>query len=241
MLEMKPHIKLAETTTPDGKRLTLHQHDGDFSLRIDGRDLMHSSVSASELHLGELAVEQIAGPGKARVLIGGLGMGFTLKSVLAGAGPQVEVIVAELIPEVVEWNRSHLRTLNGALLDDPRVTLRIDNVCALLGKAPPGYYDAILLDIDNGPTAMVQAGNAKLYDQKGIRRIIKALKVGGRAAIWSASVDQGFARRLKKESVKVEAIAARLHANSRRSTYTIYVADKKEKVVAESPPEETTS
>ncbi len=226
MLVMKPHIKLAETSTPDGKSLTLHVHDGDFSLRVNGRDLMHSSVSASELHLGELAAERVTGSEKARVLIGGLGMGFTLKSVLAAAGPNVKVIVAELIPEVVDWNRTFLGELNGKLLDDPRVTILIENVNSVLGRAKPGEYDAVLLDIDNGPTAMVQAGNAQLYDKRGILRILRAVKPGGRAAIWSASVDREFAMRLKKAAGKMTAVPARLHANAKRSTYTIYVADK---------------
>lgn len=223
---MKPHIKLAETTTPDGKRLTLHMHDGDFSLRVEGRDLMHSSVASSELHLGELAAERISGPGVARVLIGGLGMGFTLRSVLAAAGPNVTVVVAELIPEVLEWNRTHMGELNGALLNDPRVTVLIENVNSVLGRAQVGEYDAILLDIDNGPTAMVQAGNAKLYDRRGIERIMRALKPGGRAAIWSASIDEKFAERLRLAAGKIKAVPAKLHSNARRSTYTIYVADK---------------
>lgn len=171
---MKPHIKLAEAQTPEGKCLTLHVHDGAYSLRLNGRDLMHSAVAASEIHLGQLAAERIGGAAPAKVLIGGLGLGFTLQSVLAAAGPNVQVVVAELLPVVVEWNRTHLKTLNGHLLDDPRVEVRVANVCAVLGQARPGEYDAVLLDIDNGPTAMVQAGNARLYDTRGIQRIMRA-------------------------------------------------------------------
>lgn len=223
---MKPQIKLAETTTPDGKRLTLQMHDGDFSLRVEGRELMHSSVAASELHLGELAAERIGGAGVARVLIGGLGMGFTLRSVLGAAGPNVTVVVAELIPEVLEWNRTHMGELNGVLLNDPRVTVFIENVNSVLGRAQAGEYDAILLDIDNGPSAMVQAGNARLYDRRGIERIMHALKPGGRAAIWSAGIDEKFAERLRLAAGKIKALPAKLHANARRGTYTIYVADK---------------
>ncbi len=223
---MKPHITLAETSTPDGKSMALVEHDGDFSMRVEGRDLMHSSVSASELHLGEIAVEHLRGATEGRVLIGGLGMGFTLKSVLAGAGANIAVEVAELIPEVVEWNRTFMKDLNGGLLNDPRVTVHTRDVCALLSRCKPNTYDAILLDIDNGPTAMVQRGNARLYNRQGLQQIRRALKPGGRAAIWSASVDKQFESRLKAMNFKIESVPARLHKNARRSTYTIYVADK---------------
>ena len=223
---MKPHITLAETMTPDGKSMALVEHDGDFSMRVDGRDLMHSSVSASELHLGEIAVEQLRGATEGRVLIGGLGMGFTLKSVLAGVGKNIAVEAVELIPEVVEWNRTFMKDLNGKLLDDPRVTVVTRDVYALLNRSKPNTYDAILLDIDNGPTAMVQKGNARLYTRQGMQQIRRALKAGGRVAIWSASVDTQFEARLKSMNFRIEAVPARLHKNARRSTYTIYVADK---------------
>jgi spermidine synthase len=223
---MKPHITLAETMTPDGKSMALVEHDGDFSMRVDGRDLMHSSVSASELHLGEIAVEQLRGATEGRVLIGGLGMGFTLKSVLAGVGKNIAVEAVELIPEVVEWNRTFMKDLNGKLLDDPRVTVVTRDVYALLNRSKPNTYDAILLDIDNGPTAMVQKGNARLYTRQGLQQIRRALKAGGRVAIWSASVDTQFEARLKSMNFRIEAVPARLHKNARRSTYTIYVADK---------------
>ena len=223
---MKPHIKLAEANTPDGKRLTLHAHDGKFSLRVDGKELMHSAATSSEQQLGQLAAPLVSGDTRPQVLIGGLGLGFTLRSVLEVAGPNVKVCVAELIPEVIEWNRTHLAGLNGGLLNDPRVTLLTENICAVLGRAPAGSYDVILLDIDNGPTAMVHAGNARLYDRKGVQRIANALKPGGRAAIWSAKPDQAFADRLTAAGLDVEEVPAKLHATAKRSTYLIYVADK---------------
>ena len=223
---MKPHITLAKTTTPDGKTMALVSHDGDFSMRINGRDLMHSSVSASELHLGEIAVAHLGGASEGRVLVGGLGMGFTLKSVLAGAGKNIAVEAVELIPEVIEWNRTFMKDLNGKVLDDPRVTVLTRDVYALLNRSKPNTYDAILLDIDNGPTAMVQKGNSRLYSRQGLQLIRRALKTGGRAAIWSASVDTQFEARLKSMNFKIEAVPARLHKNARRSAYTIYVADK---------------
>ena len=153
---MKPHVKLAETKTPDGGRLTLHEHDGDFCVRLNGQALMDSTVATSELQIGELATNRFPRFGKSRVLIGGLGLGFTLRSALAGVGPHGVVELAELIPAMVEWNRTHLRSLNGALVGDKRVALHVADVWAVLLCAGAARYDAIILDTDNGPSAMVQ-------------------------------------------------------------------------------------
>src|SRR3954453_8012905 len=120
---MKPNIKLAEAKTPDGGNLTLHEHDGSFCIRLNGEELMNSLVSSSELLLGEVATEHVGIHGNPRVLIGGLGLGFTLRSVLERVGTEGRVEIAELMPEVVSWNREHLINLNGSLLADGRVTL----------------------------------------------------------------------------------------------------------------------
>jgi len=226
---MKPHLKLAETLTPDGGRLTLHSHDGNFCIRLNGQDLMHSASASSELQLGELATEGITAR-PARVLIGGLGLGFTLKAVLEKSGPEMAVDVAELFPAVVEWNRTFLAGLNGALLADPRVKVLVEDVGEVLSRAARAPYDAILLDIDNGPTAMVQANNAGHYRARGIQRIATALKPGGRAAIWSARADHAFEARLAQAGFTVKAVQAKLYASAKRSTYMIYLADKKLKV-----------
>jgi len=222
---MKPHLKLAETIAADGTRLSLHSHDGNFCIRVNGQELMHSAVSASELQLGELAVEGIA-ERPARVLIGGLGLGFTLKAVLAKSGPDTVVEVAELFPAVVEWNRTFLAGLNGTLLDDPRVKILVEDVGHVLSRAASAEYDAIVLDIDNGPTAMVQANNAGHYRTQGIQRFFRVLKAGGRAAIWSAKADHAFESRLTKAGFKVKAVPAKLYASAKRHTYTIYQADR---------------
>jgi spermidine synthase len=222
---MKPHLKLAETLTPDGARLSLHSHDGNFCIRVNGQELMHSAAASSEQQLGELATEAIT-TRPARILIGGLGLGFTLKSVLEKSGPDVAVDVAELFPAVVEWNRTFLAGLNGALLADPRVKVLVGDVGQVLSRAAAVPYDAILLDIDNGPTAMVQANNSGHYRAQGIQRIATALKPGGRAAIWSAKTDHAFETRLKKAGFTVKAVPAKLYATAKRSTYTIYLADK---------------
>ena len=223
---MKPNRKLAETTTPDGARLALYEHDGSYCIRLNGQQLMHSAVTASEILLGNLAGERLSAQADACILIGGLGLGFTLKSVLAKVAPQTVVQVAELIPEIVAWNREFLIGLNGALLDDSRVEIFLDDVWSVLNRAGQARYDAILLDTDNGPTAMVQKQNARLYSRDGIQKIVAALKPGGRAVIWSASPDRAFADRLSKAGLKVEAVPAKLYPSAKTFACTLYVADK---------------
>lgn len=223
---MKPQRKLAEAPTPDGGRLTLHEHDGRFVIRCNGQELMHSAAAESERQLGELAVARLTDTGAARILIGGLGLGFTLRSVLTHVRADAAVRVAELMPAVVEWNRTLLRDLNGALLDDPRVTTAVEDVNRSLQRAEHAPCDAILLDVDNGPVAMVQKGNGRLYDAAGIARVARALKPGGRVVVWSASEDRAYAARLAQAGFRVEAVPAKLHATAKRATYTIYVADR---------------
>ena len=223
---MKPERKLAETQTRSGARLTLHEHDGNYAIRMDGQTLMNSALAASELLLGELAVARLTGHAQPRVLIGGLGLGFSLRSVLAKTGPRAKVYVAELIPQVVEWNREYLAAVNGQWVDDPRVTVFTDDVWNVLVHAPAGRYDALLLDIDNGPTAMVQQPNARLYKPAGIQLLWAALKPGGRAAIWSAAQDFAFAERLVTIGFRVEAVSAKLYAKAKRGGCTLYIADK---------------
>ncbi|GAB1489534.1 hypothetical protein MASR2M8_19870 [Opitutaceae bacterium] len=223
---MKPHITLAETKTPEGHRLTLQEHDGRYAIRLEGQALMESSLSASEVQLGELATGHLSRTGPGRVLIGGLGLGFTLRSVLERIGPKASVVVTELIPAVVAWNRSFLRELNGALLEDRRVKCVAGDVAKVLARTPKSEYDAIILDIDNGPTAMVRKHNGQLYESAGLQRVIAALKPGGKAAFWSAGADRAFEKRMTAAGFSVEVVAARLHAGARRAAATIYVGTK---------------
>ncbi|MDB6033105.1 MAG: spermidine synthase [Verrucomicrobiales bacterium] len=223
---MKPNIQLAEAATPDGGSLTLHEHDGSFCIRLNGEELMNSLVTTSELLLGEVATDLVSGHVSPRVLIGGLGLGYTLRSVLERVGPEGRVEIAELMPEVVAWNRGHLCDLNGSLLDDPRVQLFVEDFWEVLNRAGKKQFDALVLDIDNGPTALVQRQNARVYNDQGIRLIHAALKPGGRAAIWSARPDEGFAERLDAAGFQVKAVPAKLYANAKRCGYTIYVGDK---------------
>jgi spermidine synthase len=223
---MKPQILLAEAKTPDGARLTLHAHDNRYSIRVNGKELMNSATTASELSLGELAVEGLETSAAPRILIGGLGFGYTLQGVLSKVGKHATVHVTELIPAVLEWNRTHLAELNGALLTDPRVKILTEDVRSVIARSSNQPYDAIALDIDNGPSAMVQSGNAKVYDLRGIQRIAQALKPGGRVTIWSSGGDKSFESRLSNSGFTVKAIPSKKHTTAKSTSYMIYVADK---------------
>ncbi len=222
---MKSRNRLAEVKTSDGGVLALYESDGIFSMNFNGQELMHQKASASEELLGELGAETLPDEGFARVLIGGLGLGFTLRSVLSHVNASTLVDVVELIPEVVEWNKTHLQSLNGGLLDDDRVTVRTEDVVALIRSSEAGLYDSILLDVDNGPVAMVAEGNHSLYSVKGIAMIRRALKAKGRAVFWSAGPDPKFEKRLRGAGFNVTAIPAKLHHNARRAIYVLFVAD----------------
>lgn len=224
---MKPNITLAETTTPNGARMTLVEHDGSFCIRVNGQQLMHSKVATSEIALGTLGCERHGADDlQPKVLIGGLGLGFTLKSVLQASGPKAEVHVVELFPEIVEWNRTFMAGLNGDALEDERVKVITEDVVDVIARAAQSQYDVIALDIDNNTTAMVKVENHQLYGKNGIRKIWQALRPGGRAAIWFAAPDPAIERLLKKGGFKVQAIPAKLCGSSKREAYMIYIADK---------------
>ncbi len=225
---LKPFVTLAQARTPEGAELTLHSHDGNFFLRVNRQPLMGTNASVSEKRLAELACNRLGGRAGARVLIGGLGFGFSLRRVLELITKDSIAHVAELLPEVVQWNREFLGEVNGKLLDDARVKVSVDDVFRVINSAPAGQYDAILLDVDNGPIAMVQDGNARLYQERGFAAIMRALKPKGRVTFWSASQDEAFARRLSKAGFKVDVVGAKAYEQARRNTHTIFVADRKD-------------
>lgn len=156
-----------------------------------------------------------------------MGFGFSLRQVLELVAADAVVRVAELLPEVVAWNREYLSSVNGLLLDDRRVEVVVEDVFAVISRAPAGHYDAILLDVDNGPVAMVKDGNARLYQSAGFAAITHALKPGGRVTFWSASVDHAFAKRLGKAGFKVEVVPAKAWPQAKRLTHTIFVGDRR--------------
>ena len=224
---MKPFVNLAQARSSTGAMLSLHAYDGHFFLRVNGQPLMGTNAVDSEKVLAQLACQRLKGLSSARVLIGGLGFGFTLRRVLELTNKRAIVQVVELLPEIVAWNRDFLGSMNGLLLDDPRVDVLIADAFQIIAGAPASHYDAILLDVDNGPTAMVSDGNARLYQSKGLAAIMRALKPGGRVAFWSASSDSAFANRLSHAGFVVEAVAAKAYPQARRMAHTIFVADRK--------------
>jgi len=205
--------------------MALYEHDGAYSISMTGQELMHSKASASESLLGELGVEHLKKDTPGRILIGGMGLGFTLRSVLESAGPDAVVELVELIPEVIEWNKIHLAGLNGDCLDDPRVQVRMEDVKHVIQSAEAGTYDSILLDVDNGPVAMVASSNKSLYGQSGVNAIKQALAPSGRAIFWSAGQDDKFDRLLKRSGFNVRVVRAKVHATAKRAAYFLYIAE----------------
>jgi len=185
-----------------------------------------SAAPVSELLLGELGTEGLSRRTDPRILIGGLGLGFTLKSALGKVGPTARVQVAELLPEIVDWNQQFLSGLNGSLLEDPRVEILVLDLWEILTQVVEPSYDAVLLDVDNGPKAMVQKQNARLYTRDGLGQIAAVLHSGGRAVFWSADPDPDFGERLVRAGFTLQAVPARLYATAEHCAGTIYVADK---------------
>ncbi|MEY3480064.1 MAG: hypothetical protein RIQ71_839 [Verrucomicrobiota bacterium] len=221
---MIPFRNLAETRTPDGSRFSLHEHEGEYFLKLNGRQLMGSNSTFSELLLADLACKFRGTIKSPSVLIGGLGLGFSLRRVLEIAGQGAQVEVAELLPEVVAWNREFMQELNGKLLDDPRVHVVALDVFDCI-KNGVGRYDAILLDVDNGPTSFVQAQNSRLYTGRGLAMIRRSLRPGGRVAFWSADREPAFLMSLSRAGFKAEEFEAKPHERAKRAAHRIYVGE----------------
>ena len=223
---MKPRIKLADTKTADGGTLSLFEQDGDYSISFDGQELMHSRLNASEKLLGELGLARLKMQSIERVLVGGLGLGFTLQRVLSTIRRDCQIDLVELLPDVIDWNRNHLSKLNGYLLKDARVKAIAQDVIQTIRDAEPEKYDAIILDVDNGPIAMVSPGNDSLYSQAGLSGLFRALRPGGRVVVWSAGPDKGFEKRLIRAGFEMTSVPAKSHVSAKCTAYLIYVADK---------------
>lgn len=222
---MIPWVQLDAAPLPDGGELRLKQRGSEFSIMLGTNELMNSRLSGSEEALASLACGRIEGRKDPTVLIGGLGMGFTLRAALAVLGPGAVVTVAELVPAVVAWARGPMAAVFGSCLADPRVAIRETDV-GLLIRARPAAYDAILLDVDNGPEGLTHKGNDALYDPRGLEQAHAALKPGGVLAVWSSAPDAGFTRRLSRTGFAVEEVRTR--ANGKRGArHTIWLADRK--------------
>jgi len=204
--------------------MTLHEHDGQYFLKVAGLQLMSTTASSSEEQMAELGCTVLGK--KPHILIGGLGFGFTLKRVLELVGPDARVDVAELMPEIVEWNRKYLPDVNGRLLDDPRVSILVRDVYEIIDRCGADRYDAILLDVDNGPDPFVQRENERLYQSPGLLRIKAALNPKGRVIFWSANEDKSFVKSLSKSFKNVQAIGAKAYPKAKRFTHTLFLGDR---------------
>jgi len=223
---MIPWKLLSSNKTPDTKSvLELYQRDAEYSIRVNGLELMNSRMSGSEKMLAELSCGEIADRKNACVLIGGLGMGHTLSATLRSLHDDADVLLVELVPAVVEWNRGVLGTLADYPLEDSRVTVRVDDVVNVI-MPEKSTFDAILLDIDNGPDSFTQDDNATLYSLSGLSMIHRALRPGGVVAVWSASPDAGFKKKLKQSSFHVIEKKVRGRTRKKGPVHTIWIAKK---------------
>jgi spermidine synthase len=219
---MKPLERLGEAKTPDGTVLQLYRHDGAYLIRADGVELMSTRRHLSEDKLAEVACAPLATKPKARVLIGGLGLGFTLREALRHLGPDAEVVVAELVAEVIEWNANPAYALSAEAMADPRVRIVHEDVSKVLRNNVGGFH-AIMLDTDNGPEGMIMKENSRLYATRGIAATMAALKPEGTIAYWSVRDDPGFVRALENAGLEVKAMKVRAHATS-GPFHTLYIA-----------------
>jgi len=206
-----------------GEELRLYQRGREFSIRVDRHELMNSRVHGSEDALAELACVRIAHRPSPRVLIGGLGMGYTTAAALHRLGADAQVVVAELVPAVVAWNRGPLADLAGRPLHDARVTVREADVARIL-QAKQGAYDAILLDVDNGPVSLTRKGNDWLYAQAGLDAAYAALRDAGVLAVWSAGPDRAYVKRLRRAGFEVTEVSARARGPRGGGQHIIWLA-----------------
>lgn len=219
---MLPRTLIDSAEIPGGGTLKLIRRGDDWFITLGANALMGSRLSGSEEALAELSLARLRTPAP-RILIGGLGMGFTLRAALERLGPAARVTVAELVGAVVEWARGPMAALHGTSLDDPRVEIRVADVLDLIASAPAGY-DAILLDVDNGPDAISQPGNDRLYRDTGLQLARRALRPGGVLSIWSSAPDPAFTRRLQRSGARVEEEVVRAHKGRSGARHTIWLA-----------------
>jgi spermidine synthase len=219
---MKRFERLGEAKTPNGTVITLFRHDGAYLLRADGVELMSSRRHLSEDRLAEVACAPLHDTPRARVLIGGLGLGFTLRAALRQLREDAEVVVAELLAEVIAWNADMRYDLSAAAMADHRVHIVQDDVIHVL-RANPGGFDAIMLDTDNGPDGMLMSESARLYAARGIETTVAALRPGGTVVYWSVGKDPDFARALRGAGLVVQILEVRAH-DSTGPMHTLYVA-----------------
>lgn len=223
---MIPWIHLDTANVPGGTtQLRLKQRGEEFSIMLGTNELMNSRLSGSEQALAELVSERIAAKAKAKVLIGGLGMGFTLRAALRHFSRDAEIVVAEIVPEVIAWARGPLANIFQGSIEDPRVQILNADVGYLITSNKFGY-DAIMLDVDNGPEAISREQNSGLYDISGLKKAQSALRPGGVLAVWSSGPSPDFTRRLGIAGFSVEEVKVRARTSGRGARHMIWMATK---------------
>jgi spermidine synthase len=219
------HIDTARVPGADVE-LRLMRRGDEFSMMLGQNELMNSRLSGSEEALATLACRQIAEVKRPHLLIGGLGMGFTLRAALAVLGSEARITVAELVPAVIAWARGPMAEIFGDSLRDPRASIREADVIEVIQSAPAAF-DAILLDVDNGPEGLIRKANDALYDLKGLKAIGKALRPGGVLAVWSSGPNPAFTRRLRDAGFDVNEVALRATTKRRGARHVIWYATKR--------------
>lgn len=223
---MIPWTLLDRASLPNShEEIRLVQRGDEYAIRVANYELMNSRVHGSEEALADLAFAKLDGRSPVRVLIGGLGLGYTLAAALRGIDERGEVVVAELVPAVVKWNRGPLARLAGRPLDDPRSRIVEGDVARVIREDRSGF-DAILLDVDTGPRALTHEDNRQLYDVAGLRATYDALRPRGVLAVWSSAPDPAFTRRLSEAGFEVEEVRARARNERGRAHYIVWVAQR---------------
>jgi spermidine synthase len=223
---MIPRELIDTAQIPGGGELRLVRHGADYMIVLDRNELMSSRMSGSEEALATLTCARLRDRKTPHLLIGGYGMGFTLRAALAELGNDAKLTVAELVPEIIAWARGPMVDLAAGCLDDPRVRLIEGDVTPLIGSSF-GTFDAILLDVDNGPDGLVRRGNNQLYSMRGLAAARAALTPGGVLAIWSAAPDKAFTQRLIDAGFSVEEISVRARQNGKGPQHVIWLATKR--------------
>jgi spermidine synthase len=219
---MKPQRTLGRASTPDGGEIVLYERDGAFTIRVNGLELMTSRAHGSEEDLARLTLAKVRSK-RPKVLVGGLGMGFTLRAVLDAVPKSAKVMVAEILPAVVAWNRNELAHLAGCPLEDHRVAVVERDVDEIIA-AGPSAFDAVLLDVDNGPAALTVSENERLYGPTGLAAIHRCLRPGGVLGVWSADPDRAFEKRLVKAGFKVSTETVPARRGAKGPKHTIFIA-----------------
>lgn len=223
---MIPRELIDTAHVPGGEELRLFRRGTDFMIVLDRNELMNSRMSGSEEALAVMSCARLTGRAAPHILIGGYGMGFTLRAALAALGPDARVTVAELVPKIIAWARGPMADLAAGCLDDTRVTIFDGDVATEIAAASQAY-DAILLDVDNGPDGLTRNANDRLYSMRGLAAAKAALKPGGVLAIWSAAPDNLFARRLVDAGFSVDETAVRARSNGKGPRHIIWFATKR--------------